>query len=265
MIGSFRQRALFRGLASTVRNPRWDPSAPLDWRLKRESVSILPYKRPGSDIKKNYRFVVLGGYVVALLALVALFRAPLQSAGGFEIALESQEIVQIEEIRQTRQERRPPPPPRPPVPVEVPNEELLTEVELDLDATLDINQPLAMVPPPAAPQAAAAEEAPEEDEHEIFVAVEEMPEIIGGLAALYRNLTYPEMARKASLEGLVVVQVIIEPDGSPSNPRVVRSPGVVLDEAAVAAVMQLRFVPGKQRGRAVRVSYALPVRFQLNA
>jgi protein TonB len=72
------------------------------------------------------------------------------------------------------------------------------------------------------------------------------------------------MARKAGLEGLVIVQVVVETNGVPTDPQVVRSPGAALDEAAVNAVMQLRFKPGMQRGKPVRVRYAMPVRFRLN-
>lgn len=225
--------------------------------------SILPHKNARHDIKRSYGVTLQIGLLLSLALILGFFRAPMRATGDFEITLVEQENVQMEEIRQTKQEMKPPPPPRPPVPIEVPNDEILEEVELNLDATLDIDEPISQLPPP--PPAAPSEQAGDDvDEHEIFVIVEQMPEIIGGTEAIYKYLTYPELARKAGLEGLVVVQIVVETDGRPTDPQVVRSPGAILDDAAVRAVMQLRFKPGMQRGKPVRVRFALPVRFRLS-
>lgn len=170
----------------------------------------------------------------------------------------------MEEIAQTQQVDRPPPPPRPPVPVEVPNDEILNDVDLDLDASLDLMDPVSTLPPPPPAPAQAEDRAiVEEPEPEIFVVVEQMPEIIGGPQKVYEYLEYPPIARQAGMEGLVVIQVIVDPQGIPRDPVVVRSAGEVLDRAAGNAVMQLRFLPGKQRGRAVSVRMAIPIRFRL--
>ncbi|WP_457652947.1 energy transducer TonB [Rhodocaloribacter sp.] len=223
---------------------------------------LKPYKHPKADLRRNYRLYIEFGLIVALILLIALFRAPVRpKEEGFNIELATQEVVQMEEVTQTHQEVKPPPPPRPPVPVEVPNDVVLDDVELNLDATLDMNEALTELPPPPPPP---KEEAPAvEEEAEIFVVVEEMPEIIGGTAQIYKYLEYPDIARKAGLEGLVVVQIVVEPDGRPANPVVARSAGDVLDKAAVEAVMRLRFKPGKQRGVPVRVRMAIPIRFRL--
>ncbi len=71
------------------------------------------------------------------------------------------------------------------------------------------------------------------------------------------------MARKAGMEGLVVVGFVVEPDGSISSIHVIKSAGKILDQAAIEAVKKLHFKPGKQRGKPVRVRMALPIRFQL--
>lgn len=102
-----------------------------------------------------------------------------------------------------------------------------------------------------------------EEEPEIFVVVEQMPEIIGGNAKIYENLVYPVIARQAGVEGLSVIQVVVEPDGTPSDITVARSASEMLDQAAITAVSQLRFIPGKQRGVPVRVRMAIPIRFRL--
>lgn len=225
--------------------------------------SIMPHKNARHDIKRTYGVTLQIGLLLSLALILGFFKAPMRGSGEFEITLVEQEHVQMEEIRQTKQEVRPPPPPRPPVPIEVPNDEILEDIELNLDASLDIDEPISQLPPPppAAPTVKAEDAV---DEHEIFVIVEQMPEIIGGTEEIYKYLSYPELARKAGLEGLVVVQVVVETDGRPTNPSVVRSPGAILDDAAVRAVMQLKFKPGMQRGKPVRVRFALPVRFRLS-
>lgn len=227
-----------------------------------EEITFLPRKGRRADLRGRYGLYVELGLVASLLLLIVLFRAPIQpDQEEFSVALVEQEVVQMEEVKQTKQIEQPPPPPRPPVPVEVPNDAVMEDVALDLDASLDLDDPMSdmPLPPPPPPDDNAAE--PEEEE--IFVVVEQMPSIIGGTSRLYELLEYPEIARQAGVEGLVVVQVVVSPDGTPREAAVIRSASHILDEAAVAAVMQLTFEPGMQRGRAVPVRMAVPIRFRL--
>jgi protein TonB len=146
----------------------------------------------------------------------------------------------------------------------VPDESLPDEEPLDLDATLDLDAELYVASAPAPTPPAVEVEEEEEVTPEIFVAVEEMPTIIGGVQRLYDVIKYPDMARQASLEGMVVVQFIVTPEGLPTNPSILRSAGAVLDEAAIDAIMQLTFTPGRQRQRPVSVRFSIPVRFRLD-
>lgn len=209
--------------------------------------------------KTGYAITLQVGAVVACLLIIGLLKLDFSTEQTFEITLVEQEIVEMEEIVQTNQQALPPPPPRPPVPIEVPNDEVLDDSPLDLDASLDINEPLASLPPPPPPE----EEEETDEEPEIFVVVENPPQMIGGLAALSKDLEYPIVARQAGLEGVVVIQVVVDEQGQPNRPQVMRSVHDVLDEAAVAAVLKQRFKPGTQRGRAVKVQIAVPVRFRL--
>ena len=123
---------------------------------------------------------------------------------------------------------------------------------------MDLDGPLELPPPPA-PMAGD-----DEDEPEIFVVVERMPELIGGLAQLQSKIVYPEIARLAGIEGRVMVQFIIDEEGRVHNPVVVRGIGGGADEAAIEAVRQARFTPGMQRGQPVKVRYTLPITFRLS-
>lgn len=223
--------------------------------------SRKPYKVDGLEFKHQYKSTLMVGLFLSLGSMTLLFRSSMALQEGvqsFDLGL--QEVVQMEEIEQTLQDKKPPPPPRPPVPVEVPDDLVMDEVELELDATLDLEAEITdLPPPPPAPKMTVDAE----PEIEIFVVVEQMPEIIGGAQKVYEYLDYPEIARQAGLEGLVVTQVVVNSQGIPEDPITVRSAGEVLDTAAIKAVMQLRFVPGKQRGKAVKVRLAIPIRFRL--
>jgi TonB family protein len=100
-------------------------------------------------------------------------------------------------------------------------------------------------------------------ETEIFLVVEDEPQLIGGLEGIQRSVRYPDIARRAGIEGRVFVQFVVNERGEVENPVITRGIGGGCDEAALEAVKQARFVPGKQRGRAVKVQYSLPVTFKL--
>ena len=215
-------------------------------------------KNPKADLRSTYGIFVEVGLVASLLLLILAFRANIHREGDLEIETLEQEVVQMEEILVTKQIVKPPPPPRPPVPVEVPNDEIIDDEDLDLDASLDIEEPLANLPPPPPP-----EEEEEEPEPEIFVVVEEMPELIGGLGEIQRKIRYPEIARKAGVEGRVILQFIVNENGSVTEAAVVRGIGAGCDEEALRVVREAKFKPGKQRGKAVKVKMSLPITFKL--
>jgi len=210
-------------------------------------------KTPKADLKKFYTVFLETGIIMALLVIIILVKINIEAEPPEVIEVNRQEIIQMEEVVQTKQVEVPPPPPRPPVPVEVPNDEVIEEEVIDFDAELDMDAPMDLPPPP--------EE--KEEEEDFFVVVEEMPELIGGMAALQASVKYPEMARRAGIEGRVTVQFVVNEKGEVENPRVIRGIGGGCDEAALEAVRNAKFKPGRQRGRPVRVQYALSINFRL--
>lgn len=229
-------------------------------------MRLLNLKKPSADLSAYYTIYLEVGMIVVLLSLITIFKVDFQTeVKELEFNMRD-EVIAIEEIVQTEQITRPPPPPRPPVPVEVPNDLAIEEYELNLDASLDLQEALELPPPPPAP---ASKEAPKveatQEEPEIFIAVEEMPELIGGLESVQKRIVYPEIARKAGIEGRVFVQFVIDEQGNVLNPVVLRGIGGGCDEAALEAVKKAKFKPGKQRGKPVRVQYSIPVIFRLTA
>jgi protein TonB len=108
----------------------------------------------------------------------------------------------------------------------------------------------------------ARDEAPppppaEDDEVFEFFAVSEKPSLISKAVP-----QYPDLARKAQIEGKVVVTVTIDKKGSVENAVIFKSVPM-LDEAALAAAMQCKFKPAKQRDKFVKVKMNIPFDFHL--
>ena len=102
----------------------------------------------------------------------------------------------------------------------------------------------------------------------VYDQVEQLPEYPGGMSAmiefLQTNLKYPEDAIKQKVGGRVMVMFVVETDGSLSNVRVARKVFPSLDAEAVRVVKTMpKWKPGKEKGRAVRVNFTLPVVFNI--
>ncbi|GAA5520662.1 hypothetical protein Asal01_00594 [Fodinibius salicampi] len=98
---------------------------------------------------------------------------------------------------------------------------------------------------------------------EIHTVVDVMPEIEGGLSALYKKIKYPQKAISEGISGRVYLQLIVDENGNAQNPEVLRDIGGGCGEAAVEAIKKVKFTPGKQGGKAVKVKYSLPVTFRI--
>ncbi|MDX1618415.1 MAG: energy transducer TonB [Balneolaceae bacterium] len=216
-------------------------------------------KKPKADLRRYYTLLLEIGLILVLVLFILATKLEIRPAEKEVDVTQEQEIVQMEDIVQTQQEERPPPPPRPSVPVAVPNDEVIADEILNIDAELNISESLDLPPPPP-----SKEEEQEDEEENFFVVVEEMPELIGGLVELQKKINYPEKARHAQIEGRVIIQFIVNEKGEVENPRVVRGIGGGCDKEALRVVKNAKFKPGRQRGIPVRVQYSLPIIFRLH-
>jgi periplasmic protein TonB len=207
------------------------------------------------DLHCQYKMVFHYSVIVTLIITICLFRY-FPDYRLEQLPVESiQEIIDIEQIDITRQEDRPPPPQRPPVVLEVEGDGLLDDLDIlwgDMDLYDD-------APPPRPPAGH------EDDGDHYFVAVEQMPEIVGGIESIMRNLEYPELARRAGVEGVVFVIAYVDEEGIVQKVEIARGVGAGLDEAAMEAVAKARFIPGRQRGVPRKVVITIPIRFSLRA
>ena len=141
----------------------------------------------------------------------------------------------------------PPPPqelPRPQVPIEAAPD---AEVDEEIDIAETLPEDFSYVPPPPTGTTGNA-----------FVAFDTKPEIV-----TYAPPVYPEFAREAALQGLVLVNVLVGPDGRVQQAVIVQTAHRVLDEAALVAARKCIFTPGKQRDIPVPVWVTLPFNFTL--
>lgn len=121
-----------------------------------------------------------------------------------------------------------------------------------------------------APVSPEAKEAPADStaKEEVFMVAEQMPEYPGGmkemLKFLQENVKYPENAMKNNVQGRVIVQFVIEKDGTPTEFKVLRSVDPDLDAEALRVMKAMpKWKPGMQKGQVVRVKFTVPVSFKL--
>ena len=215
----------------------------------------MKLKNPIADLRLKYKRAFEISLIIALVIMIAAFKFFPEMKGG-EVQLEgTQELFTVEDIQQTKQENRPPPP-KPPIPIEAPSDDVLEDIEIG-DTEIDLEAEIEAPPPPP------KEEKKVEEEPTYFVAVEEMPEPIGGIKAIQEKIVYPEIAKRAGVEGKVYVLAFVDESGSVTKAQVLKGIGAGCDEAALDAVQKTKFKPGKQRGKPVKVQVSIPIIFKL--
>ncbi|HEX6981874.1 MAG TPA: energy transducer TonB [Balneolaceae bacterium] len=210
-------------------------------------------KKPDADLRKYYTLFLQAGMIIILLIFIVAMKIEIRPDQQKIDYSKEQEVVQMKEVIQTEQEKVPPPPPAPAVPVAVPNDEIIKDEILDISVDFDIDQRLELPPPP---QEKSSEES-------FFVAVQQMPKMVGGQKWLYNQTEYPERARRAGIEGRVIIQFIVNKKGEVENAKVIRGIGGGCDKAALKVIKKAQFTVGRQRGRPVRVQMSQAIFFRL--
>ncbi len=205
------------------------------------------YKKPEADLRLKYRKILEVSLIVSLILLIIL----LYSFKSFKTNVKVEKIIDttfdVVDIPPTTQNSPPPPAPVRPSQFAIAEDpDFPEEIPIsDLDRLFEA--PTDVLPMPD------GEEEPIVD----FVDLSEKPREI------HRALpVYPEMAKKANIQGMVVVQVLIDTKGNVEDVRVIKS-NPMLDDAAIAAAWQFKFTPAKQRDRLVKVWMSIPFHFRL--
>ncbi len=215
---------------------------------------------------KKLMFVEIGLVISLAITLFAFEWTSTET----ETALleDTTEILIEEEIISTQMDTPPPPPAAPKIPVlsdqiDIVDDEI--EIEDDMFMNLEDDASLGV----EIMDYVEVEEEVVEEEAIPFQLVEEKPSFQGGDANQFSKwvnsrLVYPEIAKENGVQGRVTLQFTVEKDGSVTKVKVLRGVDPSLDKEAVRVVsMSPKWKPGKQRDRAVPVTYTFPVIFQL--
>jgi len=220
-------------------------------------------KTPKADLenKKGYFFEI--GMILALLVVFGAFSLKSydkQTVNQLQVAMDDvpEEIIPITE---QKVKPPPPPPPRQVTQIKIVEDDVEVEDDLDIDVEADDATEFEEYVPPE-------EDEEEVEEQQIFQVVENMPEFPGGRAALMKylatNIKYPPYAKEAGIQGRVFINFVVETNGNITNVKVLRGIGGGCDEEAIRVVKGMpKWSPGMQRGKPVRVSFNLPVKFTL--
>ncbi len=207
------------------------------------------------------------GLVLALLLVWGAFSYGTREKKLADLGSDA-EVVEVEDMVPITQETPPPPPEAPQVPVlsdqiDIVEDDIKVEdnfMSLEDDANLGVE---------IMDYVEEVKEEVVEEEAIPFQLVEEKPSFNGGDANEFSKwvnskLVYPEIAKENGVQGRVTLQFTVEKDGSVTNVKVLRGVDSSLDKEAVRVVQSSpKWKPGKQRDRAVKVTYTFPVIFQL--
>jgi periplasmic protein TonB len=212
------------------------------------------YKTSKADLRGKYQRNLEASIIIALIFLIAAFKYSPRYSGVKKYSGPTQDLIKLTNVEPTKQIEKPPEP-KPLIPEISMNPEItdieFATTELKVDANLDR--------PPERPEVHKTMA----DENEIFIIVEDLPQPIGGFKAIQSKIYYTDLAMKADIQGKVIVVAVIDKKGYVVNARITKSLFPQLDEIALKAVMETKFVPGKQRGKPVNVRMTIPITFRL--
>lgn len=219
-------------------------------------------KTPKADLENKRGLFLEIGLILSMAIIIGIFGYSQREKVVEKLDLGN---INIEEdiVEITRQDQKPPEPVKQTITVVsdiinvVRNDAKISSTIDFLDFSAD-----AVVVPVAKKEEKVVEDTP-------FVVVEEMPKFQGGDLNAFRNwvqgrLKYPQIAAENGIQGRVVLDFVVERDGSLTNINVLQSPDRSLsDEATRVLATSPKWSPGKQRNQPVRVRYTLPVDFRI--
>lgn len=224
-------------------------------------------KTPKADLENRRTLYAEIGLVVALLVVWGAFSYSTKEKAVASLGEDTQ-VVEVEDMVPITQETPPPPPETPKIPV-LSDQIDIVEDDIKVDDNFMSLEDDANLGVEIMDYVEEVKEEVVEEEAIPFQLVEEKPSFNGGDANEFSKwvnskLQYPEIAKENGVQGRVTLQFTVNPDGSVSNVKVLRGVDSSLDKEAVRVVsMSPKWKPGKQRDRAVKVTYTFPVIFQL--
>ena len=223
---------------------------------------MLQKKSIKADLAKKSSLFLSIGLVISLLLVITAFEWRFYDDGALaDLGLVTDDFEEMLDIPQTEQPPPPPPQIKQPEIIEVPDEEEIEDIDVNLDIEIteeDLIEEIIF-------------EEPVEEEYvdEIFTIVEQQPNFPGGTSSfllyIQKNLKYPDQAKRMGIEGKVFVRFVVDKEGKLSEVEVVKGIGAGCGEEAVRVIQNSpKWQPGKQRGRKVSVRIVVPLTFTLD-
>ncbi len=206
-----------------------------------------------SNLKRNYLLYFQTSLALSLLFFLALTKIPMDRVTSENIGpiihTDHPEIINIPNTNEIKAA-----PPKPYVPIEVADNEPIEDLDIQFP-DFEINESRIALPPKQA----------ENINNDIVDTwgLEVMPIMIGGMKALYSELKYPEMAKRAAIEGKVIVQFTVDKLGAVKNPQILRGIGGGCDEEVLRVLNKMKFSPGIQNDKTVNVRMTQTVVFRI--
>lgn len=218
-------------------------------------MAIIKTKK--ADLNIHYKKYFQISTILVLVLLIAAFKFSPKASGTIMLKEKPGIIITTIDIPPTDHNTKPKPPPKPQIP-DVAVVENIVDIEFD-PTDIDLNANLDLPPELQKPSNRIIEL-----EKDIpFFAVEVKPEIIGGLESILKNVYYTDIARRAEIEGRVSIGFVVNKLGEVEDAKVLKGISGDLDMIALNAVKKVKFTPGLQRGKPVKVIMVIPILFKL--
>lgn len=205
------------------------------------------------DLKNNYQVTLQFGLIAILLFSIGAVKLHFPSGTSTQKINLTPEKATLILPPATKKIKTPPSPALPVIPAKIPNDSPFDPPPIDFGDGSDFNNPEPLPP--------ADDEIQEE---EALDAAEFMPKMIGGTSSFYNEIKYPESAKKFGINGMVVVEFIVNILGEVENPVIVRGIGGGCDEEVLRAIKLQKFSPGVQNGKLVKVKMRQAIHFRLH-
>lgn len=213
-------------------------------------------KTKPADISSNYKKYIEISLILSLMIIVAAFTFSPKSSKPKPIKEDATDkIIKVTEIVSTKQNQSVQNKLRPIVP-EIIIDENPDDISF-LETIIDENITISKMPDQKPTDRIT------EPDPKIFEFAEVMPGLINGIKSIQEKIYYTDLAIRAEIEGKVLIEAILDEKGNVMEATILRGIFGQLDEIALNAVKETKFIPAMQRGKPVKIKIVIPIKFQL--
>ncbi len=214
--------------------------------------------------KSRFSFFQIG-LIIALSVVLFAFELKNYDKNSYDLSEQIFNTID-DDIVLNKQIKKPPPPPEPfkATILNIVDDNVFVDDIFEINVEDDQDIPMKKYVP------VYDDEKNVDDPNQIFIVVETKPQYVGGekarIAFLQNNLKYPKTAHEIGISGTVLLSFVVEKDGSVSDVKIDRGIGGGCDEESIKVLKAMpKWIPGKQRGKPVRVRFNMKIKFTLSS